>query len=80
MAPPKEKWLPVTDIATARQKMQRAFAAEFLCPIDTLLEHLGGDYSQDRMEEVAAHFEVSGLAVHTHLVNNGILSRDSLPG
>lgn len=26
-----DRWLPIADTGTARQKMQRAFAAEFLC-------------------------------------------------
>ena len=34
---------PATRAATFRQKMQRAFAAEFLCPFDALRDVLGGD-------------------------------------
>jgi hypothetical protein len=35
---PKDRkgWLASTDLATSRQKYQRAFAAEFLCPLDSL--------------------------------------------
>ncbi len=69
----RERWLPETDAKTARQKLQRAFAGEFLCPIEGLREFLRDDYSDDRMDEAAEHFGVSTLAVQTQLVNNGLL-------
>lgn len=68
-------WLAVTDIATARQKYQRAFAAEFLCPIDKLVEVLEGDYSGTSIENGAEHFDVSVLTVQTLLRNNGKIDR-----
>ena len=78
MADTNDRWLPVTDAKTARQKMQRAFAIEFLCPIQSLTEFLGDDFSSDATEEAAEHFGVSHTAVETHLVNNGLLSSDVL--
>lgn len=42
-----EAWLPTTDTHTARQKVQRAFAAEFLCPIHALMDFLNGDLSPE---------------------------------
>ncbi len=78
MADTNDRWLPVTDAKTARQKMQRAFAIEFLCPIQSLTEFLGDDFSSDATEEAAEHFGVSHTAVETHLVNNGLLSSDIL--
>ncbi len=78
MADTNDRWLPVTDAKTARQKMQRAFAIEFLCPIQSLTAFLGDDFSSDATEEAAEHFGVSHTAVETHLVNNGLLSSDIL--
>ena len=63
MADTNDRWLPVTDAKTARQKMQRAFAIEFLCPIQSLTEFLGDDFSSDATEEAAEHFGVSHTAV-----------------
>jgi hypothetical protein len=79
MACESDHWLPVTDGKTSRQKAQRAFAAEFLCPIDGLTSYLGDDLSDDAMEDAANHFRVGPLAVRTQLVNNGILPRELLP-
>lgn len=70
LAPQGEAWLPVTDSSTARQKVQRAFAAEFLCPIDGLREFLNGAVSPESIEEAADHFSVSELAVKSVLANH----------
>ncbi|BBL73895.1 ImmA/IrrE family metallo-endopeptidase [Methylomagnum ishizawai] len=67
-------WLPVTHLRTARQKIQRAFAAEFLCPIQTLEEHLNGDFSKDAIGEASEHFRVSTWVVEQQLENNGTLA------
>jgi hypothetical protein len=75
---PNDKWLPLTDAKTVRQKIQRAFAAELLCPINSLIEHMGDDFSEDDIEEASDFFQVSPLAVKTHLVNNKYLQRDML--
>lgn len=53
------RWLASTDLSTFRQKYQRAFAAEFLCPIDSLTSFLSGDFSSYAIEEAAAKFDVS---------------------
>jgi hypothetical protein len=66
-------WLASTDLATSRQKYQRAFAAELLCPIDSLADFLGGDYSESALEDAAEHFDVSEQTVEFLLVNNGLL-------
>ena len=71
LAAPRERWLPATDAKTARQKVQRAFAAEFLCPFDALEEFLEGDFSPETIEEAGARFGVSELAVKSHLANHG---------
>jgi hypothetical protein len=64
-------WLVTSDAATASQKAQRAFAAEFLVPIDELVDRLQGDYSQDSIEQAAELYQVSALTISSHLANNG---------
>ncbi|MCU0839527.1 MAG: hypothetical protein MUE49_12525 [Rhodospirillales bacterium] len=73
-----EPLLPATRAYTYRQKLQRAFAAELLCPLDALKTQLDGDYSQDAIESAAQYFEVSPLTVRTHLVNNRLLPREDI--
>lgn len=68
-----------TDAATARQKFQRAFAQELLCPFDALTEMLDEDAPlEDDIETAAEHFQVSPLLVRTTLVNRHLLPRDAL--
>lgn len=71
------QWLASTDLSTARQKYQRAFAAEFLCPIDALVDFLHGDYSESAIEEVATDFGVSEQTVESLLANNGYITPTS---
>lgn len=73
LAPQDDRWLPTTDAKTARQKFQRAFAAEFLCPIEELIKFLGTDYSSEAITEAGEHFQVASLAVSSHLANNGYI-------
>lgn len=72
-------WLVSSDLATWRQKYQRAFAAELLCPIDGLKERLQDDYSESAIEEAAEHFDVSTTTVSSLLLNNGLIETDALP-
>jgi hypothetical protein len=74
IAPASDNWLPVTDSKTSRQKTQRAFAAEFLCPIESLDDFLSGNYSQERIEDAAERFGISPLAVSSHLANHNRIS------
>ncbi len=68
-----------TDASTARQKFQRAFAQELLCPFDALREMVDEDApSEDDIETAAEHFQVSPLLVRTTLVNRHLLPRDAL--
>lgn len=78
VTPPEEHWLPSTDAKTVRQKLQRAFAAEFLCPIGELTEFLGDDFSNEAIEDAGEEFGISPLAVRSHLVNNDILPVEAL--
>jgi hypothetical protein len=75
-----ERLLPATRSSTYRQKLQRAFAAELLCPFEALDAMLRGDYSPESIEDAARHYNVSELTVTTLLVNHGRLERDDLEG
>lgn len=63
-------WLTNTDLGTARQKYQRAFAAEFLCPINGLIEFLQNDFSDEAIDDAAEHFDVSQQTITSLLANN----------
>jgi hypothetical protein len=64
-----DQWLSATDSRTSRQKVQRAFAAQLLCPIEHLDEFLSGDYTQERIEDAAEHFGISPLAISSQLAS-----------
>lgn len=68
-SPVGDAWHPATEFRTARQKFQRAFAAEFLCPADGLRSFLGDDRSDDAIVAAARHFDVHEQAV-LHQVQN----------
>jgi hypothetical protein len=68
-----KQWLTSTDLSTSRQKYQRAFAAEFLCPIDALQDFLQNDYSESAIEDATEHFQVSSTTVNSLLRNNGLI-------
>ena len=68
---------PATEAITYRQKQQRAFAAELLCPFESLTEKLEGDFSDEAMEDAAHYFEVSPLTVKNTLLNHNLLERES---
>ncbi len=71
----RDRWLPITDAATARQKLQRAFAAEFLCPIDSLRKYLGNEFLPEAFEDAAEHFGISEIAIKSHLANHHLIPR-----
>ena len=76
-----EQVLPATDAKTERQKFQRAFAQEFLCPFSELAEFLGSgidDPNDELIEDAADHFQVSPLLVKTTLVNRQLMDREAL--
>lgn len=74
-----DRLLPVTDAGTARQKFQRAFAQELLCPFNAIKQHIGsGEPTDSRMEDIAEEFSVSPLLVRTTLVNHHRLDRGAL--
>jgi Zn-dependent peptidase ImmA (M78 family) len=57
------------------QKLQRAFAAEFLCPIDSLRSYLGDEFLPDAFEDAAEYFGISETAVKSHLANHQLIQR-----
>jgi hypothetical protein len=63
---------------TYRQKLQRSFAAELLCPFDVLKDILHDDFSPEAIEDAADYFNVSDRTVVTSLVNHGLLDRAEL--
>jgi hypothetical protein len=65
-------WFVSSDIPTERQKIQRAFAAEFLCPAEGALEQLNGDYSEPAVEQVAERFGVSPEIVANLIANREV--------
>ena len=67
----RPRWLVATDLSTSRQKFQRAFAAEFLCPIESLVDYMEHDFSETAVEDAANHFAVSEVTVNASLMNNG---------
>ena len=75
-----EPLLPATRAYTYRQKAQRAFAAELLCPYEDVCEFLGRDRSTERCDEAAGHFNVSPLAISSLLQNNDHLHASTKGG
>ena len=69
LAPASDTWLPTTATHTARQKTQRAFAAQLLCPYEALKDFMGDEISDDQIEDAALHFDVSFAAVKFQLAN-----------
>lgn len=79
-APAEDVVLPVTDGVTARQKVQRAFAQELLCPTAALREKVSLPEPADaELMELAELYEVSEWTVRSALVNRGLVGRGYLP-
>ena len=78
LAPDDERLMPVTKAYTSRQKFQRSFAQEFLCPFDALVEKLGAPSPEnppedDDIDDAAQYFNVSTRVIEATLANHGIL-------
>lgn len=69
---------PATRAYTYRQKVQRAFAAELLSPFQEVKGLLGADYSMEKQQDVAHHFQVSEWTIRTLLVNHGCVDRGDM--
>ena len=75
----EERLLPSTSAKTARQKFQRAFAQELLCPFKDLQDSLGMDRpDEDDIDRVAGEYGVSTRMIESTLVNKRVLARDSI--
>jgi hypothetical protein len=70
------KFFPATASYTYRQKAQRSFAAELLCPFDAIDGMLAGDYSGEAQLDVADEFNVSEVTIRTSLMNHGRIERE----
>lgn len=70
--------LLATRTRTARQKLQRAFAAELLLPWVDLAERIGGTPDDEVIEAAARDYEVSPLVVRTRCVAKHLLAPDAL--
>jgi hypothetical protein len=70
-------WQIATSTRTARQKLQRAFATEFLAPIDGVSEFLSDDLSDEAVSATAEHFQVSDLVIRHQIENHDPGGRNS---
>ena len=61
---------PATMSYSYRQKAQRSFAAELLCPWHAAKEYFEGSYDHEDIEQVATLFQVSKMVVDNVLENN----------
>ncbi len=73
-----EKIMPATNTMTARQKFQRAFAAEFLCPSTMIKERYPNGIDQRSLgkaiDDISSEYNVAGLVVQLHMKNRNVLS------
>lgn len=68
---------PATRAYTYRQKAQRAFAAELLASFKAVDDMLADNYSMERQQDVAEHFDVSPMTIDTLLKNHGRIEREN---
>lgn len=80
MAKDSERLLPITKSHTPRQQFQRAFATEFLCPVESLKDFVGSrSPDADLVVEAASRYQVSTMLIERALINNGMLPQGSWP-
>ena len=80
MAKDSERLLPITESYTPRQQFQRAFATEFLCPVESLKDFIGNrPPDADLVVEAASRYQVSTMLIERALINNGLLAQGSWP-
>ena len=72
-----DAWKPATQALTARQKFQRAFAAEFLCPSEELAKRYNSPIELDDLDDVtcsvAEEYNVSQTLVLNHFANRNLI-------
>lgn len=74
-----DRILPATNSMTKRQKFQRAFAAEFLCPSMMIKErysHVDQRSIGKVIDEISTQYNVSEQVVRHHMENRQVLSPD----
>jgi hypothetical protein len=81
LAPPSDTMLALTHAKTVRQRTQRAFAQELLCPVEGLGQRLSLPYPDEaELAGAAEHYGVSELLVRSTLVNEDLVPRHFLLG
>jgi Zn-dependent peptidase ImmA (M78 family) len=61
----------VTRTGTEHQQRNRAFAAEFLAPAESIRDRIGGDrVAEEDVEELAQEFQVSELVIRHQIQND----------
>jgi hypothetical protein len=70
-------WLSATNSCTFRQKVQRSFAGELLCPINSLKDFIGNDrITVELLGEAAEYFHVNPLVPVLQLHNKHLLPQE----
>ncbi len=68
---------PATGAVTSRQKFQRAFAAEFLCPSEMIRERFSGKLDArrvgDTVSELSKEYSVAEQLILHHMENRSVL-------
>ena len=78
---PDARLRSVTDVSTYRQQLQKAFAAEFLAPIEGVEDYLneeyeeGVSYDEDQQKDVSERYNVSPMTINSLLKNNRKIER-----
>ena len=69
---------PLSAAGSGRQKFQRAFAQEFLCPVDDLRAYIPNENpTDDDIHAAARHFHVSERLIQTALVNHDVIDQET---
>ena len=69
---------PLSTARSTRQKFQRAFAQEFLCPFDDLRAYIpDAQPAEDDIEAAARYFHVSERLVQSTLANHNVIDRET---
>ena len=69
---------PLSTAKSGRQKFQRAFAQEFLCPFEDLRAYIPNQQpGEDDIHAAARHFHVSERLIQTTLVTHDVIDRDT---
>ena len=68
----------LSDCKTYSQKLQRAFAAEFLSPVDEVRNFIQKNVTTETIGKAADHFSVSPQTIAHSLANHGVISKNQL--